>query len=130
MELLVLFRMCVVTSRRRHTRCALETGGQTCDLPIWRQCRDENPTRWEHHADPRCRARIATLLTRVVEALPDPGTASVVAPRVREALAAALTPIPDPPAVAVAHPVAEPTDTHHRHSSPAWFLHPARKSVG
>src|SRR3546814_8576308 len=26
----------VVSSRRRHTRCALVTGVQTCALPIWR----------------------------------------------------------------------------------------------
>src|SRR3546814_7148396 len=27
--------MCVFSSRRRHTRCALVTGVQTCALPIW-----------------------------------------------------------------------------------------------
>src|SRR3546814_9966727 len=26
------------SSRRRHTRCALVTGVQTCALPIWRLC--------------------------------------------------------------------------------------------
>src|SRR3546814_20521767 len=26
------------SSRRRHTRCALVTGVQTCALPIWRAC--------------------------------------------------------------------------------------------
>src|SRR3546814_15948371 len=33
--------MCIVffSSRRRHTRCALVTGVQTCALPIWRACR-------------------------------------------------------------------------------------------
>src|SRR3546814_2381898 len=31
---LVLF--CFFSSRRRHTRCALVTGVQTCALPIWR----------------------------------------------------------------------------------------------
>src|SRR3546814_4248255 len=29
--------MCFFSSRRRHTRCALVTGVQTCALPIWRQ---------------------------------------------------------------------------------------------
>src|SRR3546814_12107014 len=29
--------MFVVSSRRRHTRCALVTGVQTCALPIWRR---------------------------------------------------------------------------------------------
>src|SRR3546814_13838828 len=27
-----------LSSRRRHTRCALVTGVQTCALPIWRRC--------------------------------------------------------------------------------------------
>src|SRR3546814_1074438 len=27
--------MCFFSSRRRHTRCALVTGVQTCALPIW-----------------------------------------------------------------------------------------------
>src|SRR3546814_2335811 len=27
--------MCFLSSRRRHTRCALVTGVQTCALPIW-----------------------------------------------------------------------------------------------
>src|SRR3546814_10145558 len=30
----VVFGVCVVASRRRHTRCALVTGVQTCALPI------------------------------------------------------------------------------------------------
>src|SRR3546814_14425525 len=28
---------CFLSSRRRHTRCALVTGVQTCALPIWRR---------------------------------------------------------------------------------------------
>src|SRR3546814_6066362 len=32
---------CFFSSRRRHTRCALVTGVQTCALPIWR---GESPT--------------------------------------------------------------------------------------
>src|SRR3546814_12186449 len=31
-------------SRRRHTRCALVTGVQTCALPIWSDSRSSNPT--------------------------------------------------------------------------------------
>src|SRR3546814_3897687 len=34
----LVFRLCIVfffSSRRRHTRCALVTGVQTCALPIW-----------------------------------------------------------------------------------------------
>src|SRR3546814_8576950 len=30
------FFLCCFSSRRRHTRCALVTGVQTCALPIWR----------------------------------------------------------------------------------------------
>jgi len=99
---------------------------------LLRLCRDEHPTLWEHHADPRCRARIATLLARVVEALPDPGTESVVAPPVREALAAALAPIPDTPAVAVAHAMAELLGTHYGHSFTDWFRErsPYQPAVG
>src|SRR3546814_15299364 len=33
------------SSRRRHTRCALVTGVQTCALPIWR-CRGRTRRRW------------------------------------------------------------------------------------
>src|SRR3546814_1583780 len=29
------FFYCFISSRRRHTRCALVTGVQTCALPIW-----------------------------------------------------------------------------------------------
>src|SRR3546814_4491115 len=38
--------MCFFSSRRRHTRCALVTGVQTCALPItagWRYPRDRKP---------------------------------------------------------------------------------------
>src|SRR3546814_8947775 len=38
--------ICFFSSRRRHTRCALVTGVQTCSLPIWPHClrRAANPT--------------------------------------------------------------------------------------
>src|SRR3546814_2070783 len=36
-SLLLLF-VFFFSSRRRHTRCALVTGVQTCALPIWRGC--------------------------------------------------------------------------------------------
>src|SRR3546814_6524137 len=38
-EYLMYLRVCYFffSSRRRHTRCALVTGVQTCALPIWRQ---------------------------------------------------------------------------------------------
>src|SRR3546814_2556887 len=34
--MLVILVICVFSSRRRHTRCALVTGVQTCALPIYR----------------------------------------------------------------------------------------------
>src|SRR3546814_16802814 len=41
-----MYWCCVISdfffsSRRRHTRCALVTGVQTCALPIWQQRRDD-----------------------------------------------------------------------------------------
>src|SRR3546814_14998129 len=35
MYVVVLSLFCFFSSRRRHTRCALVTGVQTCALPIW-----------------------------------------------------------------------------------------------
>src|SRR3546814_1500528 len=37
-----LFSFFFFSSRRRHTRCALVTGVQTCALPIWDECLNEN----------------------------------------------------------------------------------------
>src|SRR3546814_5324732 len=37
MNALIIFVFFFFSSRRRHTRCALVTGVQTCVLPIWRQ---------------------------------------------------------------------------------------------
>src|SRR3546814_1070829 len=46
------------SSRRRHTRCALVTGVQTCALPILRGRRI--PPRWWRGAWPRRRTKSAT----------------------------------------------------------------------
>jgi len=99
---------------------------------LLRLCRDEHATLWEHHADPRRRARIATLLTRVSEALPDPGTTSVVTSQARQALAAALAPVPEVPAVAIAHAMAELLDRCYGHSFIVWFRErsPYQPAVG
>src|SRR3546814_2714101 len=46
-----LFLLCVFfffSSRRRHTRCALVTGVQTCALPIWRR----SPPSWMSTSQP------------------------------------------------------------------------------
>lgn len=99
---------------------------------LLRLCRDEHPTLWEHHADPRCRARVATLVGRVAEALPAPGTQSVLMAPARRALAAALEPIDQVPAVVVAHALAELLDTCFGHSFTAWFRQrsPYQPAVG
>src|SRR3546814_15160881 len=42
----VIYAVFFFSSRRRHTRCALVTGVQTCALPIWnRGCACHRPTR-------------------------------------------------------------------------------------
>src|SRR3546814_10434690 len=51
--MLVTWLWCVFSSRRRHTRCALVTGVQTCALPIYRaqqdpECGVEHPGRDRH----------------------------------------------------------------------------------
>src|SRR3546814_4962686 len=49
-ELVNVTKMCSVvstfffSSRRRHTRCALVTGVQTCALPIWARAQRRAPT--------------------------------------------------------------------------------------
>src|SRR3546814_3118254 len=51
---------CCVSSRRRHTRCALVTGVQTCALPIslLRQRFDELSTLKAHDGDPANAAQL------------------------------------------------------------------------
>src|SRR3546814_3185755 len=65
------------SSRRRHTRCALVTGVQTCALPICPRYeailgyatgeRDPGYDAWERDLHPDDRARVLELLTQVVE---------------------------------------------------------------
>lgn len=86
-----------------------------------RLCRDEHATLWEHHADPRCRARVAGHVARVVAAMPEPGVASLVDAPTREAVAAALTDDPTVPPVVMAHALAEVFDTWYGHCFVDWF---------
>src|SRR3546814_15526691 len=49
--------VCLFSSRRRHTRCALVTGVQTCALPIWHafvhEIRDGKIVQTREYHDPR-----------------------------------------------------------------------------
>src|SRR3546814_8865860 len=45
----ILFIVFFFSSRRRHTRCALVTGVQTCALPIWSQERVKYGTALPSH---------------------------------------------------------------------------------
>lgn len=99
---------------------------------LLRLCRDEHATLWEHHADPRCRARAATLVAGVASVLPEPGTASTVGPAARHALAASLIANHQIPPVVVAHALAELLDTCYGHAFADWFRHrsPYQPAVG
>lgn len=99
---------------------------------LLRLCRDEHATLWEHHADPRCRARVGTLLARVADALAQPGTASTLAPEARQALSAALTADSAIPPVVVAHALAEVLDARYGHGFADWFRRrsPYQPAVG
>ncbi|WP_218592489.1 hypothetical protein [Pseudonocardia oceani] len=92
---------------------------------LLRLCRDEHPVLWEGIADPQCRVRVGCLLDELSAVLPAPGTTGEVRPEVREALAAALTPVDGTPAVVIAHAMAGLVDTHYGHTFAASF---ARRS--
>ncbi|MDX8034839.1 NUDIX domain-containing protein [Lentzea sp. BCCO 10_0856] len=83
---------------------------------LLRLCRDEHPVLWERVSDPDCRARVTVVLTELAEVLPArPGEREL--PRAaRHALAAALEPVDDVPAVVVAHALAELVDSTYGHT--------------
>jgi len=99
---------------------------------LLRLCRDEHPTLWEHHADPRCRAKVGTLVARVGQALATPGTEALLAPHARRAIADALTAADDIPPVVVAHALAELLDERYGHVFTDWFRQrsPYQPAVG
>ncbi len=99
---------------------------------LLRLCRDEPPTLWEHHADPRCRARVSALVARVGHALPATGTETLLAPDARRAIADGLTAVEDIPPVVVAHALAELLDQRYGHVFTDWFRHrsPYQPAVG
>ena len=99
---------------------------------LLRLCRDEHPTLWEHNADPRCRDRVATLITRVAGAMPEPGTDSSVDAEARQPVSSALTADAAVPPVVVAHALAELLDARYGHGFVEWFRHrsPYQPAVG
>ena len=88
---------------------------------LLRMCRDEHRTLWEHHADPRCRARAQQLIAPVAAVLPKPGTDRSIPPAASVRMAAALTSDPDVPPVVIAHTLAELIDRHYGHCLADWF---------
>lgn len=75
-------------------------------------CRDEHAMLWERVNDPACRARVTAILAGL-PTLPRP---SVVPSPVRRALAAALEPVDDVPAVVIARALAQFVDTEYGHT--------------
>lgn len=104
-----------------HDLIAAETQPLVIVTQLLRLCRDEHATLWEHHADPRCRARVARLIGRVGEALPPPGFESTVSEPARRALSAALHDHDDIPPVVIAHALAELLDARYGDSFTDWF---------
>ncbi|WP_319801262.1 NUDIX domain-containing protein [Arthrobacter sp. VKM Ac-2550] len=76
-------------------------------------CRDEHPVLQERIQDPACRARAARIAAGVMPLLPAQAPVAVFGPQARGALAAALAPDPDLPAVVVARALAELLDEHY-----------------
>jgi len=99
---------------------------------LLRLCRDEHATLWEHHADPRCRARVEALVARVAHALPAPGAESQLAPAARRAVADSLTAAAGVPPVVIAHALAELLDVRFGHVFTDWFRQrsPYQPTVG
>lgn len=88
---------------------------------LLRLCREEHPTLWEHHADPRCRARADELVAPVAAVLPAPGTDRAIPTAAGVRMAAALTSDADVPPVVIAHALAELVDRHFGHCFSEWF---------
>lgn len=88
---------------------------------LLRLCRDEHATLWEHHADPRCRARVAVRMTNIDRSMPSPASAARVDAVARKAVSAALTADPKIPPVVMAHAIAELVDRCYGHSFVDWF---------
>lgn len=99
---------------------------------LLRLCRDEHPTLWEHHADPRGRARVARVVARVAGSLAEPGTEVLLSPLARGALAEALASTGGLPVVVVAHALAELLDERYGHAFTGWFRErsPYQPAVG
>lgn len=84
-------------------------------------CRDEHPVLWERLNDPASGDKVAVIASDVRAVLPAALSTSVLDPRVRGALSAALTADDDVPAVVVARALAELLDDVYSHSFAASF---------
>src|SRR3546814_7168088 len=92
--------MCCFSSRRRHTRCALVTGVQTCALPISSVGDDGRSQRWRFSAAPALLRFIAGKgsvaidgVSLTVNAVDDAGFAVNLVPHTIEHTAFAQTPV-------------------------------------
>ena len=83
---------------------------------LLRLCRDEHPVLWERASDPDCRARVRAVHTELAEELRTSSQVGTLPRVARQALAAALEPVDDVPAVVVAHALAELVDSAYGHT--------------
>lgn len=104
---------------------AAETEPLATVTRLLRLCRDDHPVLWERIDDPVCCRRVDRVLDELSGVLPAPATAAELSTDVRRALAAALTPVDDTPAVVMARALAELVDTRYGHTFAASF---ARRS--
>ena len=88
---------------------------------LLRLCRDEHRTLWEHHADPRCRERVAHVVAGVAASLPAAGSAVTISAPARRALADGLAAHGDIPPVVIAHALAELVDERYGYGFSGWF---------
>ena len=95
-------------------------------------CRDEHRVLRERTGDPHSTGVVMALASKVADKLPPPGTATVLEPRVREALVAALEQADGIPPVLIARALAGLVDERYSHTFARWFRRrsPYQPAVG
>jgi 8-oxo-dGTP pyrophosphatase MutT (NUDIX family) len=95
-------------------------------------CRDEHRLLRERMGDPRIAGAVTSLASKVADKLPPPGTATILEPRVREALVAALEQVDGIPPVLIARALAGLIDERYNHTFARWFRRrsPYQPAVG